>query len=306
MSPEAKRKKEKKKPKPQSSSSSSSESESESSESEEERRRKKKKRKATKVKKQQQKLTKEEKKFKKKIETYSPDELLGYLQDMKNKKKQLKKLKESQPSTSKPPHTPDPSTVFPETVRGKASHFYCLICSVYTGKMDTWLSHRASYHHIEMYSQTKEVALKRFNYNDIDMQECVVGEKKFTVDPAGQCRECLEIFWSQNDHGAHLKDGKCLKLEKEKKEKEKKEKKEREEKEKLEREGRATWTEASLSILPRITPERSPSPNIIWKPLPKAIDKGKRWKPLGQEEVRSVYERSPSPDIVPAFRMQEE
>merc|ERR1740129_2545058 len=301
MSPEAKRKKEKKKPKPQSSSSSSSESESESSESEEERRRKKKKRKATKVKKQQQKLTKEEKKFKKKIETYSPDELLGYLQDMKNKKKQLKKLKES-----KPPHTPDPSTIFPETVRGKASHFYCLICSVYTGKMDTWLSHRASYHHIEMYSQTKEVALKRFNYNDIDMQECVVGEKKFTVDPAGQCRECLEIFWSQNDHGAHLKDGKCLKLEKEKKEKEKKEKKEREEKEKLEREGRATWTEASLSILPRITPERSPSPNIIWKPLPKAIDKGKRWKPLGQEEVRSVYERSPSPDIVPAFRMQEE
>ena len=33
---------------------------------------------------------------------------------------------------------------------------------------------------------------------------------------------------------------------------------------------------------------------------------GKRWKPLGQEEVRSVYERSPSPDIVPAFKMQED
>ena len=307
-SPEKKKKKDKKKSKPQSSSSSESESES----SDEDERKKKKKKKATKGKKSIQKLTKEEKKFKKRIESYTPEELLVYLKDMKNKKKQLKEKSiakasssTSQPSTSKPTHAPDPNTTFSETVRGKPSHFYCLICSVYTGKIGSWLEHRASYHHIEMYSQTKEVALKRFHYNDIDMQECVVGEKKFTVDPAGQCRECLDIFWSQNDHGTHLKDGKCIKLEKEKKEKEKKEKKEREEKDKREREGRSSWAEASSSILPRISPERSPSPNIIWKPLPKAGDKGIRWKPFGGEETRSVYERSPSPDKAPAFKIQE-
>ena len=70
--------------------------------------------------------------------------------------------------------------------------------------------------------------------------------------------------------------------------------------------GGIIYTRHSPESESRISPERSPSPNIIWKPLPKAIDKGKRWKPLGQEEVRSVYERSPSPDIVPAFKMQED
>lgn len=272
--------------------SSSSETESESSEEEAERRRKKKKKLGKSRK--NKKLTKEEKKFKKKIESFSPNELVEYLKEMKNKKKLLKE--KSQPgggeSSGRPKYVPDPNTTFPETIDGKASHFYCLICSVYTGKLATWLDHRASYHHIEMYSQTKEVALKRFSdISDIDMQECVIGKQKFTIDPAGQCRECLDIFWSQNDHGTHLKDGKCLKLERERKEKEILSKRIKE---------KSAGPSASSSVVLPISPvrSRSPSPNIIWKPLPKPGDKGKKWKPLGYEETRNVYERSPSPDIV--------
>merc|ERR1712098_296586 len=112
--------------------SSSSESESESSDDDGDRKKRKKK----KLKSQKIRMSKQEKKLKKRIETYSPDELFDYLKEMKRKKKVLKdkaikNVMAESTTKNKPLHKPDPSTTFPEVVNGKPSHFYCLICSVY-------------------------------------------------------------------------------------------------------------------------------------------------------------------------------
>ena len=258
-----------------SSSSSTSSSESSSECSEDERRRKKHKKRKLK----NMKNSKDEKKFKKRIKSFSPDELKDYLKEMKNKKKLLKKKEKSgENEDTEPIHIPDPEISFPKVVNGKSSHFYCLICSQYVGKLPKWLQHRDSRSHVAKYSVTKGNALKKFKYTDIDMQECVMGERKFPSDPAGQCRECLDIFWSQTDHGSHLREGKCIKSGKERKKK-------------------TNATAPSIlkegeGVLER-EPSRSPSPNIIWKPLPKPGDKGTKWKSIG--ETRTVIERSPSP-----------
>ena len=259
-----KKKKEKKSKKQQ---SSSSESSSSSSEDEYERKRKKKKKKAMAKK---LKMSKEEKKWKKKIKSFTPEELMEYLKEMKAKKKMLKD--KDKVSTKAVSYVPDPKAKFLEILNGKPTHFYCLICSIYAGKLSTWMDHRASYQHVEMFSHTKELAMKRFDCGDIDVQECVIGEKKFTVEPSSQCRECLQIFWDKEEIKTHLdlEDGKCLKLKKQRQE------------------------EAAAALA--LSPARSPSPNIIWKPLPKPEDiKGKKWRPVGQEETRRVYEKSPSP-----------
>ena len=120
----------------------------------------------------------------------------------------------------------------------------------------------------------------------------------FTIDPAGQCRECLEIFWSQDQHGSHLKDGKCIKLEKQRRERELDQA--RRELQETERElhtSRPKSQEASTSSVSSapvmtVSRSRSPSPNIVWKPLPKPGDT--KWRAVGSES-RNVYQRSPSP-----------
>eukprot|EP00092_Neocalanus_flemingeri_P085176 GFUD01107133.1.p1 GENE.GFUD01107133.1~~GFUD01107133.1.p1 ORF type:complete len:1924 (+),score=566.33 GFUD01107133.1:661-5772(+) len=297
--------------------SSSSESHLSSDGSAEVKKKKKKEKKAWKVKKS--KLSRQEKKFKEKIETFSPDDLKTYIREMKEKTKRLKEKKLTRKLTKKSTEftcLPDPNVPFQSSLNGRSSHFYCLICSSYTGKLPAWLQHRATREHVELYMSTRDKALKKFNCSDIDMQECVIGERKFSSIPAGQCRECLEIFWDKDDHGKHLRDGRCIKtleeqkLNDEKALKDQKKTKTRDKQEKNPNKSvsisqerspasRRIAKSPSYSFEASPLPSRSPSPHIKWKPLPKPSETGaSKWKPLGESSIKTVFERSPTPDKI--------
>ena len=295
-------KKRKKIRKVETSESESSSSSSQSSSSDDESpKSKKRKRKAKKVKMLKAKMSREEKKLEKKLGSVHAH--LANMEKIKEKKSSKERQKSSSEKRTLAKKTspvrnaacfPDRNKSFRETMNGKPSHFYCLVCEDYIGLMSVWLEHRKGDRHVNKYATTKDAALKKFEVADIDMQECVIGEKIFKQSPSGQCRECFDIFWSQEDHPKHLKEGKCIKLLKSNKKEEEISSKDAGGRRKNNSSGAGGSRRVEMvRSPPRSPPSRSPSPSIVWKPLPgragagQQAKTGARWRP--------VLERSPSP-----------
>ena len=133
----------------------------------------------------------------------SPDEIRQHILKMKEKadrllkKKSFKELKEDSGLVTKKrlkaSGLPDPKEPWPKTLNDKTAHYFCLVCNIYAGKLERWLLHREQLDHIEAYSSTKEAALQRHDCDEINLQECVIGEEKFEKAPIGQCRECFQV-----------------------------------------------------------------------------------------------------------------
>ena len=186
---------------------STSEESSESSSDDEEQassKRKKKSKKGVKEKiKKKAPIEEKKKKFKDQVGKMSPDEIRQHILKMKEKadrllkKKSFKELKEDSglviKKRLKASGLPDPKEPWPKTLNDKTAHYFCLVCNIYAGKLERWLLHREQLDHIEAYSSTKEAALQRHDCDEINLQECVIGDEKFEKAPIGQCRECFQV-----------------------------------------------------------------------------------------------------------------
>ena len=80
----------------------------------------------------------------------------------------------------------------------KKSYYYCLICTEHIGSLRKWTKHRATDAHRERAEDTAKDAMRQYSYNwqEIDLQECVVAEAPFAGDPCAQCSDCSSIFFS--------------------------------------------------------------------------------------------------------------
>ena len=195
-----KRKRKRKHLKTESSSQESSES---SSDSEEDQVGKKKKKKSKKEGKEKSKrkipIEVKKKKFKHQVGKMTPEEIKEHILKMKEKadkllkKKSVKEKVEVMKKKSVLSNPPDPKDPWPKIFKDKTAHYFCLFCNIYAGKLEKWLLHRAHVDHITAYCSTKEAALQRLDCDEIELQECVIGEEKFEQAPLGQCKECFQV-----------------------------------------------------------------------------------------------------------------
>ena len=102
----------------------------------------------------------------------SPDEIKQYIRDMKERADKLlkKKEKEKKRGVAPSPSLPEPKEPWPASLGDSSCHYYCLVCTVYTGKLARWLEHRLLEGHREAYTALKAQGLERHGCQDIDLQ----------------------------------------------------------------------------------------------------------------------------------------
>jgi hypothetical protein len=147
--------------------------------------------------------------FEKIVKKMTPKELKSYLREFK-KSQEEPETKQEEEEEEKQKELPDEDKdKYPSHIGDKKAYYYCLICTEHIGSVKKWARHRAQSLHRERLEETAAEARRKYNCQDIDLQDCVISDAEFAGNPCAQCRECLCIFYSGEELAAHMSRGMC-------------------------------------------------------------------------------------------------
>ena len=144
--------------------------------------------------------------FEKIVKKMTPKELKSYLREFK--KSQEDPYSKEEEEVVKETLTEDKDK-YPTHIRDKKAYYYCLICTEHIGSLKKWNKHRAQPLHREQMEAASEEARRKYNCQEIDLQESVVSDDVFEGTPCAQCRDCYCIFYTRDELTAHLPRGVC-------------------------------------------------------------------------------------------------
>jgi hypothetical protein len=141
--------------------------------------------------------------FEKIVKKMTPKELKSYLREFK------KTPDESPQAKSPQPPVEDNDKYSSSPFGEKKAYYYCLICTEHVGSQRKWNKHRTQATHVDRMEETAREARRKYNYPEIDLQECVVSGTAFEGSPCAQCRDCYHIFYTGEELAGHMSRGVC-------------------------------------------------------------------------------------------------